>query len=158
MKEQNKIDHIPLGLLDRLKRILPFAKVVEEEIVCEETDLLAEVIPKLFEVMHKAAEKSCSYVKYGRWSCSWIWHALIITARMIGGPDYLNEIEEIDEELTKVIGEFERAVNVENLRIVKRNGKHSLYKFGFGDSAFSVTSCRLKGPRARRARPFDPTT
>ena len=40
MKVQNEYDQIPLGLLDRLKRILPFADMVAEEIVCEETDLL----------------------------------------------------------------------------------------------------------------------
>jgi len=69
LKEQNKIDQIPLGLLDRLKRILPFADIVAEEIVCKETDLLEEVIPRMFEVMYRVAEMSCDYIKYGRWSC-----------------------------------------------------------------------------------------
>ena len=67
LKEQNKIDKMPLGLLDRLKRILPFADIVAEEIVCKETDLLEKVIPRMFEVMYRAAKMSCDYVKYGRW-------------------------------------------------------------------------------------------
>ena len=67
MKEQNKYDQIPSDLLDRLKRILPFADRVAEEIVCEETDLLEKIIPRMFEVMHKVAELSCDYVKHG-WS------------------------------------------------------------------------------------------
>ena len=67
MKEQNKIDQIPLGLLDRLKRISPFADIVAEEIVCKETDLLEKVIPRMFEVMYKVAKISCDYVKYGWW-------------------------------------------------------------------------------------------
>jgi len=65
LKEQNKIDQIPLGLLDRLKRILPFANIVAEEIVCEETDLLEKIIPRMFEVMHMVAKVSCDYVKHG---------------------------------------------------------------------------------------------
>ena len=75
------------------------------------------------------------------------------TARMVGGPAYLKAIEEIDEELTKAIGDFVHAVNVEALRLVKKSGKHSLSKFG--DGAFSVTSCRPKRRRARGARYSD---
>ena len=69
LKEQNKIDKIPLGLLARLKRVLPFADIVAEQIVCEETDLL-EVVPQMFDVMYRVAKVSCDYVKHGRWSCS----------------------------------------------------------------------------------------
>ena len=67
MKEQNRIDQIPLGLLDRLKRILPFADIVAEEIVCKETDLLEKVVPRMFEVMYRVAKMSCDYVKRGKW-------------------------------------------------------------------------------------------
>ena len=68
MKEQNKYDQITSGLLDRLKYILPFADRAVEEIVCEETDLLKQIIPRMFEVMHKAAKVSCDYVRHGMWS------------------------------------------------------------------------------------------
>jgi len=67
LKEQNKIDQIPLDLLDRLKRILPFADIVAEEIVCKETDLLEKVIPRMFEVMYRVTKMSCNYVKHGKW-------------------------------------------------------------------------------------------
>ena len=59
-----------MGLLDRLKRILPSADIVAKEIIGEETDLLEKIIPQMFEVMYKVAEMSCDYVKHGRWSCS----------------------------------------------------------------------------------------
>jgi hypothetical protein len=59
---------MPLGLLDRLNRMLTFGDTVMEEIVCEETDLLEEIIPRLFEVIRKTAEVSCDYVNPGRWS------------------------------------------------------------------------------------------
>jgi len=67
LKEQNKYDQIPLGLLAMLKRILPFADIVAEKIDCEMTDLLEGIIPRVFEVMHRVAKISCDYVKHGRW-------------------------------------------------------------------------------------------
>ena len=48
---------------------------------------------------------------------------LITAARTVYGVD---AIEEMDEELTKVIEDFDRAVNVEALRLAKETGKHSL--------------------------------
>jgi len=38
----------------------------------------------------------------------------------------LEEIEEMNKELAKVIEDFMRAVGVESLRSAKRSGKHSL--------------------------------
>ena len=55
----------------------------------------------------------------------WIWQALMITARMIGGPAYLEAIEGMDGDLTKVIEEFVHAVDVEALRFAKRIGRPS---------------------------------
>ena len=67
MKIQNEYDQILSGLLDRVKRILSFAnKIVADKIVCEEMDLLEEVIPRMYEVMHRVAEVSCYYIKHGR--------------------------------------------------------------------------------------------
>ena len=70
LKEQNKFDQMPSGLCDRVKRILPFAKQVADEIVSGETKILKELIPRMFEVMHRVARVSCDYVKHGRWSFS----------------------------------------------------------------------------------------
>jgi len=42
---------------------------------------------------------------------------LTIAARTIGGPAYAKMIEEVDRELTEVIEDFDRAVNVEALRL-----------------------------------------
>ena len=66
MKEQAKIDQKPLGLLGRLKRILPFADIIAKEIIGEETDLLEKIIPRMFEVMYGVAKVSCDYVRHGR--------------------------------------------------------------------------------------------
>ena len=57
---------MPSGLFDRLQRILPLAKKVADEIVSEETETLKELIPRMFEVMHRVAKLSCDYVKRGR--------------------------------------------------------------------------------------------
>jgi hypothetical protein len=67
LKEQNKYDQIPSGLLDRLQRILPLADKVADEIVCEETEILEKIIPRMFGVMQRVAKFSCDYVKNGRW-------------------------------------------------------------------------------------------
>ena len=58
----------------------------------------------------------------------------MITARTVGGLTYLETIEEIGEELTKVIEDFLRAVDVEALRMAKKSSKHSFSQSG--DSAF----------------------
>ena len=50
---------------------------------------------------------------------------LIIAARTVGGPAYQEKIEEMDRELTRVVADFDRAVNVETLRRTKKTGEHS---------------------------------
>lgn len=117
---------MPSALLNRLQRILPLANKVADDIVCEETEVLEEIIPRMFKVMLRVAKFSCEYVKHGRWSSSEFGKVLMIAARTVGGPTYLKEMGEIDSELTKVIEDFGRAVDVEALRIAKRSGKHSL--------------------------------
>ena len=56
------------GLCDCVQRILPLVKQVADEIVSEETKMLKDLIPRMFEVMHKVAILSYNYVKHGRWS------------------------------------------------------------------------------------------
>ena len=48
---------------------------------------------------------------------------LTIAARTIGGPTYPEMIEEMDRELTKVIKDFDCAVNVETLRLANETGE-----------------------------------
>jgi len=59
---------MPPGLCDQVQRILPLAKKVADGIVSEETEILKELIPRMFEVMHRVAKLSCNYVRRGRWS------------------------------------------------------------------------------------------
>jgi len=65
---------------------------------------------------------------------------LMIAEGMVGGPVYPDAIEEIDRNLTKVIEDFDRAINVEALRLVKETGRHALAQSGEG--SFSAVSCR----------------
>ena len=62
---------------------------------------------------------------------------LSTAARTVYGAD---AIEEMNEELTKVIEDFDRAVNIEALHLAKETGKHSFPQFG--DISFSVVPCR----------------
>ena len=50
---------------------------------------------------------------------------LMIAARTMGGPAHLETTEELDKDLTKVIRDFDRAVDVEALRLAKKSGKRS---------------------------------
>ena len=82
MKEQNQYDQMPADIFSRLGRILEFAKIVADELVCKETEILEKTIPKMFEVMQEVARITCKYVKrqYG----------VIFSA--IGGADGRREI------------------------------------------------------------------
>ena len=60
--------------------------------------------------------------------------------RTVGGPIRPESIEDMDSELTKVIEDFDRAVNVEALRLAKESGKHALSQCD--KSSLSVVSCR----------------
>ena len=51
---------------------------------------------------------------------------LIITAGTVGGPAYQEMIDEMDREFTRVVADFDRAVNVETLRRTKKTGEHSI--------------------------------
>ena len=65
---------------------------------------------------------------------------IILSARRVGGPVRPSVIEEIDRDLTKVIEDFDRAVNVEALRLAKETGKQALSQSG--ENSFSVVSHR----------------
>ena len=68
----------------------------------------------------------------------------------LGGPAYKENIEEMDRELTKVIEDFGRAVDIETLRLAQKSGKHSLSQFD--DNLFSTASCRARRTRASGAK------
>ena len=66
MKEQNQYDQMPLSLLDRLQRILPLADKLADEVDDKQTEILAKIIPEMYEVMHRVARFSCDYVRRGK--------------------------------------------------------------------------------------------
>jgi len=72
----------------------------------------------------------------------WTGRVPMITERITGGGVRPEMIEEMDRELTNVIEDFDRAVNVEALRIAKKTGEHSLSQSG--NDSFSVVSCRAR--------------
>ena len=120
---------MPLDLLDRLERILLFADKVADEIVYEETEILEKTIPRMFGVMQKVAKYSCDYVKrrrFGRRFGFLNLQMLMIAERTLRGLAHPEKIEEMGRELTMVIEDFDRAVNVEALRLAKETSRHSL--------------------------------
>src|SRR5258706_7340181 len=96
----------------------------------------------------------------------WIRQALMIAARTIGAPTHPEKMEEMDKELTKVIEDFNHAVDVEALRLAKKNGKHWLnlpghYSFSTArveqeflltrlkrvEAGYDLTLCCMEGTR-----------
>ena len=65
---------------------------------------------------------------------------LMIAEGLARGPVYWDAIEEMDNNLTKVIEDFDRAINVEALRLIKETGRHALAQPGEGSC--STVSCR----------------
>ena len=51
----------------------------------------------------------------------------MIAAKTVGGPEYLEKIEEMDRELTMVLEEFDRAMNLEILRLANETSKLSFF-------------------------------
>ena len=51
------------------------------------------------------------------------WKGLIVAERMVDGLDHLGTTEEMDRELTGVIEDFDRAMNVGALRLARESGK-----------------------------------
>jgi len=57
----------------------------------------------------------------------WIVKFLMMAERTLGGLVRPEEIEEMDEELTKVIEDFDRAVNVEALRAIQETSEQTSF-------------------------------
>jgi len=69
---------------------------------------------------------------------------LIIAERTLSGLAHPHRIEEMSKELTKVIEDFDRAMDVETLRLAKESSKHWPQS---GDSVFSIVSYRISPAR-----------
>ena len=115
--------------------------MVADDVICEESEILEKVIQRMFEVMQMVAEFSCGYVKGSSQVLDVASTKLMITARTVGGPAYPEKMEEMNRELTKVIDDFNHAVDVEALRLAKKNGE---YMFPYLVIIDSNVSCRAR--------------
>ena len=66
----------------------------------------------------------------------------MITERKVGGPAYLETIKEMERDLIKVIKDFDHAVDVEAICLVKKSGRRSLSQSS--DTSFSVVHIEQK--------------
>jgi len=121
-RKKKKKKKMPVCLLDRLQRISFFANKVADGIVYEETEILERTIPRMSGVMQRVAEYSCDYVQRGRFGRGSPGLDCVVAndrredVAWVGPPE---KIEEMEEELATVIEDFDLAVNVEALRLVK---------------------------------------
>jgi hypothetical protein len=63
LKEQKKRDEAVSDLADSVSQILPFAELVIEDIICEETELLERAVGKLCALIRDTAGFICEYAK-----------------------------------------------------------------------------------------------
>ena len=70
MKEQKKRDEAVSDLADAVGRILPFAELVMDDIICEETELLERVVGNLCSLIKDTASFICDYAKQSLTSTS----------------------------------------------------------------------------------------
>jgi hypothetical protein len=70
LKEQKKRDEAVSDLADATGRILPFAELVIEDIICEETELLERVVGNLCALISDTASFICEYTKQSLTSTS----------------------------------------------------------------------------------------
>ena len=67
---------------------------------------------------------------------------LIRSARTAGGSVYQEMIEGVDREMTEVVEDLDRAMNIEALRRTKETGEHTFSQSPA--SSFSTVSCRAR--------------
>jgi len=79
---------------------------------------------------------------------------LTIAARTTGSPAYLEMIEAMERELTKVIEDFDRAVNVEALRLASETSKLSFFQpvDSWSSGVFRTSRAGASGKRASGTR------
>jgi hypothetical protein len=63
LKEQKKYDGMVSDLADEIGRITPFAELVLEEIICDETELLRRAVTKMCSLIIATAKFICAYAK-----------------------------------------------------------------------------------------------
>jgi hypothetical protein len=77
LKEQKKYDGMVSDLADEIARITPFAKLVLEEIICDETELLSRAVTKMCSLIMDTAKFICAYAKQSPGSTSYSYYMLL---------------------------------------------------------------------------------
>jgi hypothetical protein len=128
-KEQRKYDNMVSDLADQIGRILPFAKQVLEEITYEDTDLLEGAVRKLYDLIMDTAEFICDYVRRSPTIMSHFtvnklldWSREERTAKSFVSREDQEKVISLQEDFNKLKEDFDRAVDVESLRMARING------------------------------------
>ena len=127
MEEQSKYDDIPPRLLNQLRRVSPLAERAANERVREETGILEGIIVRMFEVVQGVAEYSRDYIRcrrFGRRSPFQISHVLMVANQTAGGLVDPGTIEKMEKDLTEVLDDFDRTVNIGSLWRIRETGEH----------------------------------
>jgi hypothetical protein len=119
-------------LASQLKRILPFAEKAIEESVEESTDLLRRTIERLYTAMIDTAQFICVYVKQSRFSTYILLYHFPKAnfdaeraTKFIISPQTQERINGFKDEFGKLVEDFDRAVDIETMKIARNIGKQN---------------------------------
>lgn len=130
MKEQRKYDDLVSDLVDRVGRMLPFIKPLQAENMDDDIELLEGVIKKVYDLILDTAEFITGYVRRSALSMSravqeslYVNHKIERTWKFIISMQDRDRIAGLVEDFGKLETDFDRAVNVEALKVAKKNSK-----------------------------------
>lgn len=116
LKEQNHYDEAVSGLAGSIERILPFAERALGDLLNEEAEVLVATVEKLYNLIAKAANFICEYVKKS-------------TANKLRKiPEDRKIINELQEDLKRMREDLDRAVSGAILRAASNVEKDLLLK------------------------------
>ncbi|KIM24838.1 hypothetical protein M408DRAFT_331512 [Serendipita vermifera MAFF 305830] len=112
LKEQRKYDEMVSDLAIGVDRILPFANRTLEDVLYDDADVLEDVIRRLHETVVDTATFLCVYAKRS---------PARRTLKSVINPEDHVKIKGLNDNFTKLKEDFDRAVDVEALKIARKN-------------------------------------
>ncbi|PVF92501.1 WD40 repeat-like protein [Serendipita vermifera] len=139
LKEQQQYDEMVSDLTDEIGRVLPLADKVLDDAVREDTEQLAKVIRGMYSLTMDAAEFLCTYVQQS---------AYLRAAKSIVYSKNQEKIGGFKGEFSKLIQDFNQAVNVEALRGIRLvEEKLLLDRLEPAKTGYSLDRCCMEGTR-----------
>ncbi|PVF92449.1 WD40 repeat-like protein [Serendipita vermifera] len=139
LKKQQQYDEIVSDLTDEIGRVLPLADKVLDDVVREDTEQLSKVIKRMHSLTVNTAEFLCVYVQQSSY---------VRAAKSFISSKDQEKIGGFKNEFSKLIQDFNQAVNVEALRGIRLvEEKLLLDRLEPVKTGYSLDRCCMEGTR-----------